>query len=159
MIIVVSGTPGTGKTTFAKALALELSAHYVSVTDFALENELTDGYDDERDCYILDEVRIEQALKVFAKENNDLVIDSHMAHEFGSWVDIVLVCTCDLKVLKSRLQARGYAENKVQENMQVEIFDTCYIESLEKGHQTIKIKNEGDVKELIRPLLSRLSSS
>ena len=39
-----------------------------------------------------------------------------------------------LKTLKKRLEKRGYSKEKVRENLDAEIFDTCRIEALEAGH-------------------------
>ena len=47
--IIVTGTPGTGKTTFAKKLAKEIGADYVALTQFVSERKLYTGFDRERE--------------------------------------------------------------------------------------------------------------
>ena len=48
MIIAISGTPGTGKTEIAKALAAALGYNYVSLNDFCEKAGLITGTDPAR---------------------------------------------------------------------------------------------------------------
>src|SRR5208282_706217 len=54
-VILITGTPGTGKTTTAKALAAKLDAQYINLTDYAKTNQLTQGEDKQRKTIIIDE--------------------------------------------------------------------------------------------------------
>lgn len=56
--ILVTGTPGCGKTTLATQLASASGLSFISVNDVAKENELYDGYDEANECRILDEDRV-----------------------------------------------------------------------------------------------------
>lgn len=53
--ILVTGTPGTGKTTTSSALAEATQLRHVSVGDLVKEKNLHDGWDDELDCYVINE--------------------------------------------------------------------------------------------------------
>ena len=72
-----------------------------------------------------------------------LVIDSHLSHYLPKeYVDTCIITKCNLKLLKKRLEERGYSKNKVRENLDVEIFDTCRLEALEAGHKVKIIETD-----------------
>lgn len=53
--ILVSGTPGTGKTTTSSALAEATQLRHINVGDLVKEKNLHDGWDDKLDCYVINE--------------------------------------------------------------------------------------------------------
>ena len=53
--ILVTGTPGTGKTVTAQTLAEKTGLNYINVGDLAKEKHLYDGWDEEYGCHVLDE--------------------------------------------------------------------------------------------------------
>lgn len=53
--ILVTGTPGTGKTTLSADLAEATQLRHINVGDLVKEKNLHDGWDDELDCYLLNE--------------------------------------------------------------------------------------------------------
>lgn len=57
--ILITGTPGTGKTTFAQALAERTGLTYLSVGDLVKQHGLHEGWDAEFECHILDEDKVQ----------------------------------------------------------------------------------------------------
>lgn len=53
--LLVTGTPGTGKTTTSSLLADATALRHVNVGDLVRDKGLHDGWDDEFDCYIINE--------------------------------------------------------------------------------------------------------
>lgn len=53
--ILVTGTPGTGKTTFSAALSESTNLRHINIGDLVKEKNLHDGWDDKFDCYIINE--------------------------------------------------------------------------------------------------------
>ena len=53
--ILVTGTPGTGKTVTASTLAERTGLNYISVGDLAKEKHLYEGWDEQYGCHVLDE--------------------------------------------------------------------------------------------------------
>ncbi|MBI4448027.1 adenylate kinase family protein [Candidatus Woesearchaeota archaeon] len=138
MIICVSGTPGTGKTALAKALAKKLNAKYIDVNKIIKANKLEEGFDEKRNCAIVDEEKLSNILIELIQKEKELIIDSHLSHFIPKkYVDLCIITKCDLKVLKKRLQKRGYNEEKIRENLDAEIFDVCLNEALELKHRII----------------------
>ena len=74
------------------------------------------------------------------KKSKNLVLDSHLSHYLPrKYVDYCVICKCNLKVLKKRLELRGYSDRKIRENLDSEIFDVCLIEAVENKHRVIVI--------------------
>lgn len=58
MVTSYSGTPGTGKSTLGKELAERASLNYINVGELAQLNNYFDGYDEERQCPILNDDQV-----------------------------------------------------------------------------------------------------
>jgi len=94
---------------------------HVNVGQWVRDKELHDGYDDERDCYILDEDKVCDALEE-TMEGGGVIVDHHACDFFPErWFDLVVVLQTDNGELWGRLEKRGYSQAKVQENVQCEI--------------------------------------
>ncbi|AJF61343.1 TPA: AAA family ATPase [Candidatus Woesearchaeota archaeon] len=134
-VIIVTGTPGTGKTTIARKIAGEKNLKYIDVNKLIEEQHLYDALDFDRDSKIVDTGKLNRALIKIIKEEKDVVIDSHLSHYLPKkYVDKCIVTKSSLEELKKRLKKRGYKEGKIRENLDAEIFDICRIEAEEAGH-------------------------
>ncbi len=137
-VIIVSGTPGTGKTTYAKKLAKKKDYNYVDVKEIIEQKKLKETYDKKRQTFVVDTDKLNTILLKLIEDSREkgLVIDSHLSHYLPPGkVDKCIITKCDLKTLKERLEKRGYSKEKIRENLDVEIFDTCKVEALEVGHK------------------------
>lgn len=144
-IIIISGTPGTGKTTIAKKITYLMKGAYLSVNKIISMYHLDEGYDKKRACKIIDIKRLSKILlekinKAKIKQKN-LIIDSHLSHYLPpEVVDLCIITKTNLKELEQRLKKRHYSSAKIRENLDAEIFDICYYEAKELGHK-IKVVN------------------
>jgi adenylate kinase len=139
-ITIVTGTPATGKTTIAKRLAKQTSATYIDVNHIITKQKLSEGYDKKRKARIIDTKKLNKHLIKIIKEartnKESLIIDSHLSHYLPpKHVDVCIVTRTTLTKLKNRLKKRNYGKAKIQENLECEIFDVCYIEAKEAGHK------------------------
>lgn len=140
MIIIFSGTPGTGKTTVSKALAKKIRYTYLDVSQLIKKNKIADSYDKKRKCYVVDIKKINNLLIKKIKENKNLIIDSHLSHYLPKkYVDFCIITKSNIKELKKRLNKRKYSKPKVRENLDAEIFDICLNEARELGHNILLI--------------------
>ena len=127
MKILISGTPGTGKTSIAKELANRLKLKYISINAFAENNNLIESIDKERDCMIIDEDKLAEAVE---KEDN-CIIDGHLAHFCNG--DLTIILRTNPETLEKRLKIRKWSNKKILENIEAEILGNCLIESVMPG--------------------------
>lgn len=138
--IIVSGTPGTGKTTVAKKLAKKIKGQYVDVNKVIKKYKLAEGYDTKRKSRIVDVSKLKKVLiRMIMESKKTLVIDSHLSHYIQKeYANMCIICKCDIKELRKRLRRRGYGKKKIEENIEAEIMEVCLNEAKEEGHK-IKI--------------------
>jgi Cdc6-like AAA superfamily ATPase len=56
--IIITGTPGVGKTVHSEQVSQETGLRHLSVNQIAKERECHDGYDQERQSWIIDEDKV-----------------------------------------------------------------------------------------------------
>ncbi len=139
--VIVTGTPGTGKTTLAKRLARDLGYSYLDASALKVRA----GYDRVRRCRIIPEKALRQRLVLAVMSGKKpLVIDSHMSHILPCrYASVCIVTKCSLRTLRRRLHKRGYSHRKIRENMDAEIFSVCEAEAAEAGHRVITVETTG----------------
>eukprot|EP00126_Sphaerothecum_destruens_P001383 Sdes_comp14243_c0_seq1m3444 len=141
--ILVTGTPGTGKTTFCELLAevTENQLIHVNVGDLVKKNKLYTEYDEEYECFVLDEDAVCDEIEEMMEKNDrqgGLIIDYHGCDFFPErWFDLVLVLRTDNSALYDRLVARDYSKKKLEDNMQCEIMQTILEEARESYSDSI----------------------
>jgi adenylate kinase len=84
--ILITGTPGTGKTTTSEMVAQATGLRHINVGDWVKEKELHSGWDEHFQSFILDEDKVCDALEdVMASGGN--VVDHHGCDFFPErWV-------------------------------------------------------------------------
>ena len=133
-ILVVTGTPGTGKSVLARLVAAKQKAELVNLGELIKENKLYREYDRTRRSYIIDEKRLRKSLlDLFnSYRRNDLVIETHWLGKFmpqRPGMTAVVIRT-DPVVLAARLKKRRWAKKKIWENVEAELIDLSLYESL-----------------------------
>ncbi|MBS3815542.1 MAG: adenylate kinase family protein [Hadesarchaea archaeon] len=130
-IIAVTGTPGTGKSSFSKALSKELSAGLI---DLNKEIEDRDIYDlDEDETHVVETEDLRQEFEEILKsENNDLVIDGLLSHLLKpNQITHIVVLRTNPQVLRKRLNSRDFSEEKISENVEAEALGVVLSEAIE----------------------------
>jgi adenylate kinase len=127
-VIVVTGTPGTGKTTFSTRLARELRAHYIPLTEYVSKHRLYDGIDRKRKSKVIDIARTRASLsKLLSGTKGLVVVDTHIPDGIlpRRTVQKVFVLRCHPRVLESRLAGKKWNREKIRENVLAELLDSC----------------------------------
>jgi len=135
MLIALTGTPGTGKTTVGTELGSKgLVVHEVS--DVARENGLLREKDAERNSYDVDPDELNDAVAPL-RNNDRVMLVGHLSHLVDA--DMVIVLRCRPSVLEKRLEKRGWPQKKVRENIEAEAVDTILIEASEINEKVYEI--------------------
>jgi adenylate kinase len=134
MIIVVTGTPGVGKSTVSKLLALRLGAVHIDLSELALREKLTLGWDEERKTAIADIEQLKKLLeeRFSSSSEHPLVVEGHYASDVvpPNEASFIFVLRKDPWKLKKGLESRGYSMEKVMENIEAEVLDVCLAEAV-----------------------------
>lgn len=133
--IVVSGTPGTGKTRFGRLLAHKLGVNSINITEFARQRNLIKSYDRRRRTFVVNESRLRRTLERYLTSLKEkTVVEGHYSSSLvpTSLADIVFVLRCNPEILRRRLRRRGYTETKIRENVEAEVLDICLSETVTK---------------------------
>lgn len=158
LLLVISGTPGTGKAVLAKELAKKLGFPRLDLHDYY--PKIAIKYNRAKQGYDLDLKKFEQLVREKKKEVlTGLIIDSHIAHLLPkNLVDLCIILTCsNLKKLEKKLQQRKYSRKKIRENLDAEIFQVCLIEAQEQGHKIIVFDSCKD-KNIVQKTIQRIKA-
>ncbi|UCH02366.1 MAG: adenylate kinase family protein [Candidatus Bathyarchaeota archaeon] len=134
-VIVITGTPGVGKTVVSKALAKKLGALYVSLTDVVKKENLVLRVDEKRNTLIVDMRQLSKKVcEIIGNSTAETVVEGHYATDVvpSSLVSYVFVLRRDLDDLKTTLKDRGYEEKKVLENLAAEALDVCLFSAVQR---------------------------
>ncbi|MDY6965160.1 MAG: adenylate kinase family protein [Halobacteriota archaeon] len=130
MIVAVTGTPGTGKTSATRLL--EDLYPVIHINELVKEKEFYVGVDEMRDCLIADTEKISEYVHGKHKEiekDRVLIIECHYSHLLCP--DITIVLKTDTSVLMGRLEAKGFGKHKMGENIEAEIMGVILVEAVE----------------------------
>ncbi len=165
-LILITGTPGTGKSTLAKFLAKKLGWERLDLHRYY--SQISTKYNPKKRCYEINFKKfqrlVQEKLKKITESKKNLILDSHISHQLPKeMVDLCLVLTCsDLKLLEKRLKKRKYSQQKIRENLDSEIFQVCLNQAKENKHKLMVIdtsKNlnlELTAKKIKNPSRSKL---
>ncbi|KAK1240658.1 hypothetical protein MKX07_004686 [Trichoderma sp. CBMAI-0711] len=178
--IIITGTPGVGKTTHSEILAERTGLRHLSVNQVVKDKECHEGWSDEYQSWIVDEdktscqkgtlrltlvanlpVSDEQLLDVIEDDvkAGGCIIDWHACDLFPrSWIDLVVVLRVDSKTLYDRLEARNYAEAKLQENLDSEIMEVLLQEAREAFDEEIVVELTSNDSEEMESNIDRIEA-
>jgi adenylate kinase len=128
MILLLTGTPGTGKTTISQALAPKLEARLVAVNQLVDQKHLYTGLDPEKHYKIVDIPALLEEMNRISQNYMDsedwLIFEGHLSHYYQP-ADLVVVLRASPPLLKERLKKREWKPEKVKENLEAEALDIC----------------------------------
>ncbi|KAJ3292429.1 hypothetical protein HK104_005296 [Borealophlyctis nickersoniae] len=156
--ILITGTPGTGKTTTSELVSLATGLEHIEVGKIVKERGLHDGWNEEFQSWILDEDKVVDELEPAMSEGGR-VIDHHGCDFFPErWFDLVVVLRTDNQVLYPRLVKRNYPENKIGENIECEIMQVVLEEAKSSYRSNIVVELRSDSVEDIENNVSWIES-
>lgn len=127
-VILVTGTPGVGKTAVSRLLASRLDAVHVDLAELVKRENLISGMDKARKTLIADTSRVSSRIQEITRESErDVIIDGHYAVDVvpAKNIHIAFVLRRDPDELKGFMENRGFKKRKLLENLAAEILDVC----------------------------------
>jgi len=130
MIISVTGTPGTGKTTFSRELAKRLGAHLLDLNRFVTSLGIYEL--DAEGTKVVDLRKMKSEFRKFVrKTRRNLVVDGLLSHFLPSTlITHVIVLRTHPRVLEKRLRKRGFKGKKLEDNLESEALDIVLWEAV-----------------------------
>jgi adenylate kinase len=148
MHVALTGTPGIGKTTVARLLPYEI----IDINALVKEG-LNFGADPKRGCLEADMDGLAERLGELDSEEI-CILEGHFSHHFADWSIVLRLAP---SALRPRLEARGYSQQKVQENLEAEALDVILVEAVEKCRRVDEIDTTGktpeDVAEQVQKII------
>jgi adenylate kinase len=161
-VIIISGTPGVGKTSISSELQKQ-GYNVLNLNDFIITSGLFFGYDYSRESVIIDdEILIAKFTDEIVKFSELLIIEGHTAELVpNDFVSNIFVIRCNPSVLRTRLQtSRKYSREKIEANVQAEIMDECLLNLQHKFPKILIVEldsSNSDSKILANKILETIS--
>ena len=128
--ILVTGTPGVGKTSLCSLLESQLPEdynlpgfQYVKLAELINTKKLYTTWNEEFNVPEFDEDMVCDELEPLMSQQGGIILEFHSCDFFPErWFDLIVLLRCDNTALFDRLQERGYDQKKIDENIDCEIF-------------------------------------
>ncbi len=165
-VILLTGTPGVGKTSVSKKLATLMDAELIEVGSLVRKKRLFLRYNKRRKSYVVDEFALSKELNKMIKTllgaGKACIVDTHLISVIqDEYTDFVIVLTCDPLILYNRILSKGAPIKKAVENVVSEFLNQLLVEVLERFDNrkvfVIDTSCKG-VEEIASEILHKISS-
>jgi adenylate kinase len=161
-VLLIGGTPGTGKTKVAQVLGSRLSVKVFNLGELADENGCISAKDKARNTGVIDEDCLVAAIAELVEyEKGRIILEGHYIDLVPfSAVETVIVLRTHPDCLKSRLVERGWPNNKTKENVEAEVIGVCQLDAIDSFGEEIVFEidttdlNHIQAADLIQELLN-----
>jgi len=155
--IIITGTPGVGKSSHCELLAEATELRHISINQVAKDKGCLESYDNEFKTWIVDEDRLLSEVEADLEHGGN-IIDWHVCEIFPErLIDLVVVLRVDSTTLYDRLKSRDYPEKKLQENLDSEIMQVILDEAQESYDEKIVIELRSDNVDEIGANVERMA--
>lgn len=141
MIIAISGSVGSGKTSISNKLQEKLNFKIIHLNDIAKEFKLKEIKKLKTFDFDLDKLInfVEKIIIRNNKKKENLILESHFAHFLNpKLVDFLFIISRNQKELLKEYKKRDYNKEKISDNLEVENFNLCFLEATENGFKEKK---------------------
>lgn len=133
-VILLSGNPGTGKTSLANRLKKKGTYEIIHIGDIVISEHLYKETDEERDTKIVDAEKLNTYLMDYLKDKTGTFIcESHYTDLIlHSAVKMAIILRVKPEIIINRLKLRNYSAEKIRENAEAEFLGDCTSFMLER---------------------------
>jgi adenylate kinase len=153
MLVAISGTPGTGKTTVSNLLKNQ-GYFIVYLNELAVAKGFVTGIDVKRNSKIININGLNDYIEEVYDTNDIVFFEGHASHLL-SIVDYIIILRCHPRKLKNRLKRKGWLQQKIKENIEAEALDVILCEAYEL-HSENKIFEIDTSNKSIKSVLSSI---
>ncbi len=131
LVIAVSGTPGTGKSIFARALAEKLNARVIDLNALIERKKIYRLDFDGTKIANLPKMR-KEFVQAIRTSRSPIVVEGLLAHLLPKkYLTHVIVLRARPRVLERRLRARKYSKAKIRDNVESEALSIILWEAVQ----------------------------
>ena len=161
MIVLITGTPGTGKSTVAKALKQRLGQGWAVINDreFCSKHKIG-SFDKKAQELEVPLKKLESKIKQQLSKNSNIILEGHLFCETKIPADIVVLLHAHPKLLETRLLEKGYDQLKVLDNVFCEMTDYCKANVLKNfgKNKVLELNNDKGLKEITAKILKEIKN-
>ncbi len=151
MIVALTGTPGTGKSSVSSILRKK-GYKVLDLNKIIEKHNFILDYDKERRCRVADIKKLNDYIQ---KQNkNPIIVEGHITHLLS--VDTAIVLRCSPKILSKRLKKKKYAKKKIMENAEAEAVDAVTVEALERCKNVYEIDTTKITQEKVAEAVEKI---
>jgi adenylate kinase len=163
-VIAVSGTPSTGKSVFARALAKKLGASVIELNTLITKKKIYKLDADGAKIADIPKMK-EEFARAIKDSSGPVVVEGLLAHLLQKkLLTHVIILRTRPRVLERRLRARGYSTTKTRENVEAEALDIILWEAvdthdIDKVYEidTTKLKPDAAVNLFLKAFKRKIS--
>ena len=160
MRLLVTGTPGVGKTSISKELGKRLKCKVVNEMEFALQKGIGewDSVENELEVPVK---KLENGLNIYLKKQDNVLLEGHLLCVTKLKVDFAVLIRLHPEVLETRLENKGYRPDKIMDNVFCEGIDYCK-KRLARKYQSkniIEVQSGKNIKEIALIIIKRLKEA
>jgi adenylate kinase len=153
MKIALTGTPGTGKSSVAKAL--EARGHkIIDLNKVIFENKWDLGFDDEYQSTVADLAKLNAHVAEISSGDELQFFEGHLAHFLD--LELAIVLRAHPKALAKRLDEHKYPPEKAKENIEAEALAVITTEALGRFEKLYEIDTTDRAVEETAELIEKL---
>lgn len=124
--IVITGTPGVGKTTISKIIAKKVEGIHIDCGKVAINNGMIKEYNKKNMTHTIDERSLSKRLKEIIIQHDSIILEGHFIPKISEFLpELVFVLRCHPRKLINRLEKKKYSKRKIAENVASELLDFC----------------------------------
>lgn len=160
--VLVTGTPGTGKTSLCQLIQQDLGYRHIEVGKVVADQGFFTGVDEARQTHNVEEDDEDKLLDFLEPimVRGGCVVDYHSSELFPKrWFQQVIVLRASTENIFDRLTARGYSEAKRQENLDAEISGVCLEEAMDAYDPSTVMERESNTLDDMMACVDLVSST